>query len=183
MSMPRVWLTDARIGGTWWGANEIEVWFHATLNMEHCSSRRLMGKVWGLDKPAVTVLQPSAEEMDCIPDSMGQVHTWIDEVDLLGLWKEEVTIYKEVMSQVDMGNLTSYAGERSLNWTLTLTVPGAAPLELDVTVAASWARAVLQFNDGECCHDLSAYDLDYPITMDRIRDKVRGTLQAYMDAL
>lgn len=178
--MPRVWLTDARIGGTWWGAHEIEVWFHATLNMEHCGSQNLMGKVWGLGTPTVTVLQPSSGEMDCIPYSMGQVQNWIDEVHLLERWKKEVAIYKEVMSQVDMGGLKPYAGDRFLNWTLTLEAPGAAPLELDVTVGVGEAKAVLQFNDGEYYHDLCTYDLELPITLIHLKAKVRSTLMDYM---
>ena len=180
--MPEVWLSDKSKGKTWWTPEGVDLHFHAILYIEGMYLTPVEVKISGLDTPNVIVVSPSEKVMDDIPDSMGQVHNWVYGACLVEQWQQEVDAYKEVMSQVDMDDLIPSAGARCLSWTLTLAAPGAAPLELGVTVAAGWVGAVLRFitYDGEFSYHLCAYEVGLPITLIDLKARVRETLMDYM---
>lgn len=123
-----------------------------------------------------------------VPELVEALDNWVRELNPLSMWEREEDIYKRSVGVIELPGIESEDRVKRLWYNVYLNTPdGAGPLLFGVEVTENGAMGYLYpLNEDseyskECC--LSQYELQYPITMDSIRDKVRGTLQAYMDYL
>ena len=181
--MPEVWLSDKSKGKTWWTPEGVDVHFHAILYEESMWLTPVEVKISGLDTPNVIVVSPSEKVMDDIPDSIGQVQNWVYEACLVEQWQQEVDAYKEVMSQVDMGDLVPEEGHPCyLQYVLTMEGKKGAPdLELVVVIGKQCSQAMLMARRSDADYlRLCTYEVGLPITLIDLKARVRETLMDYM---
>lgn len=122
------------------------------------------------------------------PALVAILDNWVREIDPLPIWEREETIYKQSVGVIELPGVEAGDDIKRLCYNVYLNTPeGAGPLLFVVKITESGARGYLYpLNDDgeyseECC--LSGCELEYPITMYSIKDKVRGTLQGYLDCL
>ena len=150
--------------------------------------------IWivGKDNPRVVVPNPPTAHPDrhhWIDEAMPLIHDLIEERGLMVVWEGEVAAYKEVMEQVDMGDLvpeswTTNKGTPYLLYRIPITATGARTLELRVRVYKDGdVEAVLWVDKEDSNCALSIYDVRLPITQNGLKAMVRGTLQQYLSYL
>lgn len=147
--------------------------------------------IYGVDNVVV-----NDDVLKHIPGAMDAINNWVYEHHLVDQWREQAATYKQVVELVDLPGLVpiergGYNG--SLEYTVVIDGQGELdipPLEVLVIVNKAGATAQLQlFTDhydeyeGKVTCIVCKYTLPLPVTMDGIRDKVRGTLQQYLSYL
>lgn len=147
--------------------------------------------IHGMTTPTVEIHN---DALPHIPGAMEAINEWVARHNFMGAWSEEVTKYREVMDSVDLPTMHLVEGRDYADFTTTIYPEdwcGHTPtLELIVRVCKTytpWVRWELP--TGEYCDgvqlmcQLCDYHLDYPITIDKVKDSLRPVLQGYLDAL
>ena len=122
------------------------------------------------------------------PTLMEALDNWVRGLNPLSMWEREEALYKQSVGAIELPGIEAGDCIRRLWYNVYLNTPDrAGRLLVGVEITETGAKGYLYpLNDDgeyseECC--LSEYELQYPITMDSIKAKVRGTLQQYMDYL
>lgn len=181
-----------------WTAHGVRLVVHTYLYMTATTAPRERGKPVKGDKPIsiyVTITRGGIEmgstanpTLPLLPAVMEGIDSWIQAHNLMAVWEREEATYKAVVGTIELPGVRVNEGVRGMSYDVPIsTPPSAGPLLVKVEVTEHGAKgylygldAVGEYSEPYC---LSEYDLDYPITMDGIKDKVHSTFQAYIDHL
>lgn len=167
----------------YWTAEGVHLYIHAYLYMD--TSTKATRIYLNINRAGLNTGVASHTHE---PALIEVLDNWVRDLNPLSIWQREEALYKQSVGVIELPGIEAEYDIRSLWYNVYLNTPdGAGRLLVGVEITEQGARGHLYplNEDGEyseeCC--LYSYDLQYPITMDSIRDKVRGTLQAYMDVL